>query len=351
MILPNPEKHIVTDTTSIRKALEYINEIDGNSSRTLFVLDKQKSLVGSITDGDIRRSLLKNSTVDDTVQSIMNKDYKFIVENRNKREIIKSCRKLNIQLIPIVSTDKKLLHILDISDLISSLPVDAIIMAGGEGKRLRPKTENTPKPLLLVGDKPIIEHNIDRLIKFGIENINITIKYLGNQLIDFFEKNKKPVNIVFQEEEKKLGTIGGIHLIQNIYSDFVLVMNSDLLTDINYDEFYQKAIDSKADLLVATIPYRVNVPYAVLSTEGDNITKLSEKPTYTYHSNAGIYLIKKEMIEFIPKNEFFNATDLIEILIQKGKSVKYYDIVGYWLDIGKHEDYEKANQDISHLDL
>ncbi len=223
-------------------------------------------------------------------------------------------------------------------------------MAGGEGRRLRPLTTHTPKPLLLVGDKPIIEHNVFRLQQFGIENIYVTLNYLGNQLRNYFQQRENGcLRFSFIEETQPLGTIGSVRLIPEFSNNHLLIMNSDLLTNIDYEDFYTEFCKKNADMAVATIPYKVDIPYAVLETDEHFVRDFKEKPTYTYYSNAGIYILKREVIDLIPVNSFFNATDLMETLIKTGRNVLSYPLLNYWLDIGKHDDYKKAQEDIKHI--
>ena len=223
-------------------------------------------------------------------------------------------------------------------------------MAGGTGTRLMPLTEKTPKPLLKVGDKAIMEHNLDRLSLYGIDDYWFSVKYLGEQIEDFFGKGEeKSINIKYVWENNPLGTIGAVSKIKDFRHNYVLVTNSDVLTNLDYEDFYLDFIDKDADFSVVTIPYEVNIPYAVLENKDGNIISFKEKPTYTYYSNGGIYLIKKEMLDYIPKDEFFNTTDLIESLIKKNKKVISYPLSGYWLDVGKHEDFEKAQKDIKQI--
>ena len=223
-------------------------------------------------------------------------------------------------------------------------------MAGGEGKRLRPLTEKTPKSLLKVGNRPIIEHNIDRLAEYGVEKIHISIKYLGYLIEEYFQNGEaKNISISYVKEDVPLGTIGAVSLINNLNSNYILLMNSDILTNIDYEDFFMEFVNQDADMAVATIPYKVDIPYAVLETSQNLVIDLKEKPTYTYYSNAGIYLIKKDLIKLIPTNSFFNATDLMELLIKSGKKLISYPLHSYWLDIGKHDDFEKAQEDIKHI--
>lgn len=228
--------------------------------------------------------------------------------------------------------------------------IDVVIMAGGKGERLMPLTKNTPKPLLKIGDKPIIEYNTDRLASFGIKHINITVNYLSDQIITYFEDNNKhQIDFNYIKESKSLGTIGALKLIENFKYDYILVMNADLLTNVNFEALFNDFISKNGDALIATIPYKVDIPHGVVETKAGFVTDLKEKPSYTYYSNAGIYVFKKECFDFIPQNTFFDATDLIEVLLTKNKKIVNYPILDYWLDIGKPENFQKAQEDIKHI--
>jgi NDP-sugar pyrophosphorylase family protein len=236
----------------------------------------------------------------------------------------------------------------------SLLPVDAVIMAGGVGTRLKPLTNNTPKPLLKIGNKEIISYNFDRLYQYGIFNQYITVNYLGNQIKDFCVNYNDEIKFKIIKEDKFLGTAGSLSLIDDFENDTILLMNSDLLTNIDYEDFYRSFKEKKADIMVASIPYDVSLPYAIFETNNINnkhIKSFKEKPTYTHYANAGIYLMKKSILRYIPKHEFFNATDLMNAVINNNDKLIHFPITGYWLDIGKHEDYDKAQRDISHIDF
>lgn len=223
-------------------------------------------------------------------------------------------------------------------------------MAGGRGERLRPLTDTVPKPLLKVGDLPIIEHNINRLVQYGIDDMWISVRYLGQQIKDYFKSGgDKGVSIQYIDEDKALGTIGAVSSAKDLKHDVVLVTNSDILTNLDYEDFYLSFVASGADLSVVTIPYDVNIPYAVLETINGHVVNFKEKPTYTYYSNGGIYLMKREVLGLIPDNTFFNATDLMDVMIKSNKKIHSYPLRGYWIDIGKHDEYTKAQEDIKHL--
>ena len=255
-----------------------------------------------------------------------------------------------MKLLPVLDSEQKIQRVIDFGKVKTILPVDAVLMAGGRGERLRPLTDSTPKPLLKIGAKPIIEHNIDRLMENGIQHYYITIRYLGEQIEAFFGNGfSKNISIQYVKEDNPLGTMGSVSLIKDFKHQHILVMNSDLFTNIDFEDFYQEFIDEDADMAVATVPYVVDVPYAVLNLTENQITSFKEKPTFTYYSNAGIYLIKRELLNNVPVEKNYNATDFIQALIDAGKKVVRYPIVGYWIDIGKPEDYQKVLEISKHL--
>jgi dTDP-glucose pyrophosphorylase len=344
-------EHLISYELSLNYALEKLNTL--SNELTLFALDENEKVIGSLTDGDIRRALLSGLTLSSSIKEAMQLNFKFLKLSDIDIDVVQNYKNLGINLLPLVDNDMRLIKILNLNVYHSILPLDVVIMAGGEGVRLRPLTENVPKPLLLVGDKPILEHNIDRLVNFGINNINICVKYLGHKIVDYFSNQSiKQIDIKYFFEESQLGTAGALSMISDFHFEDVLLMNADLLTNIDFEDFFRRFKASGADFMVAGIPYTVNVPYAILETNSDHdILSLSEKPSFTYYSNAGIYLFKRSCIELIPPNEYFNATDLIEKLISLGGTVKYYPLLQFWLDIGSKEDYEKANEFIKHLKI
>lgn len=348
----NFSKNIIQVEALLKQALELLNTLASKDSLTLFVINQHQQLVGTLTDGDIRRALLNGINLNDSISLAMNKNFKFLKLNDFDLATIDEYRKLELDLIPFLDENGKIIKIIDLYKKQSVLPIDVVIMAGGEGQRLRPLTLETPKPMLIVGNKPIIEHNIDRLENFGIHHFTITVKYLADKIINYFKTgNEKGVEIKYYTETIPLGTVGAVSAIETFYSDTILLMNSDLLTNIDYEEFYRSFKNSNCDMMVATIPYHVNVPYAVMETEGEIVKSFKEKPTYTYYSNAGIYLFKRSVVNLIPKNSFYNATDLMENIINKNMRLGYFPIHGYWLDIGQHADFTKAQEDIKHLKL
>jgi dTDP-glucose pyrophosphorylase len=338
--------YLIRQRSTIREALGLL---DGMSSidPILFVVDEQNRLVGSLTDGDIRRGLISRVDLDDKIENIFQNDPKYIVKGQEEFEKILIYRESNLRVIPVVDLNHCVVNVVNFREIKSYLPVDAVIMAGGKGQRLLPLTEHTPKPLLLVGNKPIIEHNLDRLAMFGIDDFWISINYLGEKIESYFgDGSLKNVQINYIKENRPLGTLGAVSLVDKFKHDYILITNSDLLTNIDYEHFFLDFISQDADMAVVTIPYQVNIPYAVLETEDGNVLGFKEKPTYTYYSNGGIYLLKKSLIEMVPKDDFYNATDLMNELIRQKKKVYSYPLMGYWLDIGTPTDLDKAQNDV-----
>lgn len=347
----NVDKHTINKRCSVRDALIKLDLISPSS--ILFVVDEHNKLLGSLTDGDLRRGFIKGLGFENSLLEFIQPNPVFIREKEYDLGQLEWFRKNLLKIIPIIDSHEIIVDILDFSLRKTLIPADAVIMAGGEGKRLRPLTESTPKPLLKVGNKPIIEYNIERLREVGVNTFNISINYLGEQLIEYFSDGKdKGIDIKYIRESKPLGTIGSILLVDHFNHDDIIVMNSDLLTNIDFGDFFKTYKDSNADMAVAATSYHVDVPYAVLEVnETNTVLSLKEKPRYTYYSNAGIYILKKDVLAMIPQNKFFDITDLMDRIIEMNLKLITYPINGYWLDIGKHEDYKKAQEDIKHIKL
>ncbi len=351
MFSKNISAHLIHSDQDVRHALKMLNALGLDS--ILFVVKDDNILVGSLTDGDLRRGFIDGLGFEDSLLSFIQKSPIAITENDYTLELLESYRKRNFKIVPILDKGGAIVDILNFRTQSTIIPATAILMAGGEGKRLRPLTENTPKPLLLVGDKPIIEYNIDRLIQVGIKRVVLSINYLGEQLEAYFSNgSEKGISIEYVRENKPMGTVGSVLLVDQIEHDDIIVMNSDLLTNIDFADFYKTYKESGADMAVAAVSYHVDVPYAVLEVkEGNAVKSLREKPRYTYFSNAGIYIFNKKLLNMIPPNAFYDITDLMEKVIEMDNKIVTFPINGYWLDIGKHEDFAKAQEDIKHIKL
>ncbi len=343
------KKYIISQDKSLLEALSQINSIE-TGPLCLFVEDNNGKMVGTLTDGDSRRALIKGASVNDSVSLVMNRDFNCLHEGVDDDVAhIHQQRDMKMKLVPILDSYNHIVDIVDLESCITKLPIDAVLMAGGKGERLRPLTLKTPKPLLPVGNKAIIDYNVERLISYGVKDINVTVNYLREQIEEHFSKEINGIKINCVREPQFLGTIGSIKFIKEFYHDTILLMNSDLFTNVNYEDFYMHFIKHNAEMSVATIPYSVNVPYGIFELDGRSIKGIKEKPSFNFYANAGIYLLKKKVLDNIPNDTFFNATDLIEKLVSMGENVIRFPLTGYWIDIGKPEDYKKAQDFVNHL--
>ena len=345
----NDNKHIISCNMTLIEALRYINEL-APEPLVLFIVDEDNRMVGTLTDGDSRRALISGASLSDSVDKVMHRNFNFLrkgIDDDVKH--LHEQKQMKMKLVPILDDDNHIVEIVNLDKYITRLPIDAVLMAGGKGVRLRPLTETTPKPLLPVGGKSIIDYNIDSLMENGIKHISVTVNYLHEQLEEHFAEPVNGVKIDCIKEPQFLGTMGATQFVTKFYNDVVLVMNSDLFTNIDYEDFYLHFKEHNADMSVAAVPYSISVPYGIFELEGRNIKGVKEKPIYNYFANAGIYLIKQELLENMPKNTFYNATDLMNDAVAAGKTVIRYPITGYWLDIGSHEEYKKANELVKHI--
>ena len=341
------QQYIIAESASIRDALVSLNSI-AHDTMSLFVVNSNEQMTGTLTDGDIRRGIISGAQLTDKVSTIMHRDFKYLKQSEFDVAHLKDFRKQRIIFVPILDERHHIVDVVNFRKFKSRLPIDAILMAGGKGERLRPLTVNTPKPLLPVGEKCIIDHNVDRLISYGIEHINVTTNYLGEQIEEHFAELRNGVRICCYREPKFLGTIGSVKFVENFYNDTILVMNSDLYTNIDYEDFFLHFQMHNAEMSVAAVPYNVSIEFGILDLDGRDIKGLIEKPKYSYYANAGIYLIKKNVLSEIPENTFFHATHLIEKLIEQKKKVIRYPLNGTWIDIGTPQEYAKVLEMIKH---
>ncbi|MEX0997211.1 MAG: nucleotidyltransferase family protein [Flavobacteriaceae bacterium] len=328
--------------------LSKMNTIRGLDTLMLFVVDDNNKVLGTLTDGDIRRHLAESKPIDVKVGEICFKDFRFETASNDYINLSKY-RNTVVKVLPILNEQGELSDIIDLKKQNAQLPLECVIMAGGRGKRLSPLTDTIPKPMLPLGQKPIIEHNIDRLISFGIKKIYISVKYLGEQIKAYFgDGDSKGIQIEYIWEESPLGTAGALSLLDNYQSEHLLLMNSDLFTDVNFEDLYLDLIQEEADMVVASTQYKVDIPFAIFEENERQVKSFKEKPTYIYHSNAGIYIFKTELIKKIPKNQFYNITDLMEELVKEGGKLIHNPILGYWIDIGSPADYKRAQEFVKH---
>lgn len=343
------KNHIISQDYTLLDALKRINTF-APEPLVLFVVDESNRMVGTLTDGDSRRALIAGASVNDKAEKIMLRNFRYIrLDDITNVQEIRHQKEMKMKLLPVLDEHRHIVDIINLEQYKTRLPVDAVLMAGGKGERLRPLTEKTPKPLLPVGDKAIIDHNVDRLISYGIQHVSVTVNYLKEQLEQHYQEPHNGIQIQTVREPQYLGTIGSIRFVPKFYNDTVLLMNSDVFTNIDYEDFFLHFQQHDAEMSVAAVPYNVSIPYGILDLDGRNIQGLLEKPKYNYYANAGIYLIKRSALEEVPEDTFFNATDLVEKLIREGKRVIRYPLNGTWIDIGTPQEYQKAQDLVKHI--
>lgn len=331
-------RHLISAGCDIREAMIAINALRG-VPLTLFVTDRDGKVTGSVTDGDIRRSLIAGNAVSSSVVSAMNRNFIALRPSDDSERMLRLARRRGASLLPRLDEEGRAVGIVNLNVTHAILPLDAVLMAGGRGERLRPLTLTTPKPLLKIGDKAIIDYNIDELRANGITNIFVTVNYLKEQIIEHFSDGRA----ICVEEPRRLGTMGSLSLVEGLKHDNLILMNSDLLTDLDFAELYHRHIDTGAALTMATTPYSVSVPFALTRTEGDMVTGLEEKPSFNYLANAGVYMMRRELLSRIRRGEYLDAPDFIASLIADGLKVSFFVITGTWIDIGSPQDYKYAS--------
>lgn len=347
----------ISPDSSIRSAMECVNS---GSCGIALVVDQGKHLLGTITDGDVRRAILAGTDLELPVSKLLSRkittQYSKPVTaspETDRNTLITLMRKYVLRQIPIVDNENRVIDIVMMDDLIpqiQELPLKAVIMAGGFGTRLRPMTGDTPKPMLPVGGKPLMELLIEQLRQIGIRRVNIATHYKPEKIFDHFGDGRSfGVELNYVNEDKPLGTGGALGLMGSP-TEKVLVINGDILTKMDFRAMLTYHQEQHAVMTVAVKQYDIKVPYGVIECEGSRVCALKEKPQVHFLVNAGVYLLEPRVYEFIPKHEHFNMTDLIQRLIDSDQTVASFPIIEYWLDIGQVADYERAQEFIKKKD-
>lgn len=345
------DKYTIAAEATLMEALGKLNALSGGAM-TLFVEDESGRLVGTLTDGDIRRALLGGVSLEATANAVCHKKFRSVSATDIDPAELRRFRSEGICLVPVVDSEGRLSSILDISGRRTYLPLRAVLMAGGKGERLRPATLTTPKPLLQIEGKAIIDYNVEALAACGIEDITVATGYLAEQLYEHFASPVAGVSVKCVREQAPLGTIGALTLTDAYKEDGdTLVMNSDLLTTISFEEMYLRHRDTGADITIAAIPYQVSVPYAILTldpADSDRVIAIEEKPSNSYYANAGIYIFSSKVVKLLEPGRRTDATDLVETAIARGFKVSYYPIRGTWIDVGSPVDFRQAAELMRH---
>jgi dTDP-glucose pyrophosphorylase len=337
---------LVIDKEDIRRV---ISAIDKGGLRIALILNNKGQLIGTISDGDIRRGLLKGLTLDSSLLQIINKNCLKANLKTNRSQITKMMRENAISQIPIVSEDNVFIGLEISDDLLpnsgkSSIPNYALLMAGGRGSRLSPITDNCPKPLLPINEKPILEIILEQCIQSGIRNFFISVHYLAEKIINYFEDGSKwDVNITYLHEDSPLGTAGALKLLPSDFQKSIVLINGDVLTKINYQNLLKYHAINSADITICAREQILSSPYGVIEVDGIDFKSMVEKPSFRQLVNAGIYVLKPTSIALVRKEDYLDMPDLIDIAKKRQKKIIVYPMHEYWLDIGKPEALNKAH--------
>lgn len=339
-------KCIVYPDNTIANTLQIIEE---TASRIAIVLNKEDdTVIGTISDGDIRRAILKGKQISDSIHDIYCTTPTLCNTNDPIEQIIQIAISKKLYQIPIVDSNNHLVKIEDLGNMLyaTERPNTVVLMAGGLGTRLRPLTEDIPKPLLKVGEKPIIETIIENFAKYGFRNIIISLNYKSEMIQEYFgDGSNHNINISYIHEDTKLGTAGALSLLKEAPTGPIFVMNADILTNINFSHLLDYHIAENAVITMCVREYDFQVPYGVIKMNNNEVQAIEEKPIHKFFVNAGIYILSPQILEKIPYNQYYDMPTLIEDMLNEEKKVSSFPIHEYWLDIGRISEFEKAQLD------
>ena len=329
---------------------ESIKILDQTAMQILMVTDHNGGLIGTVTDGDIRRAILRGKKLDAPISSIMNKNPITINKKLTRTEAISLLTENSINCVPVLNADKKIIRLETMARSFFNQDytnTSVVIMAGGLGTRLRPLTNATPKPMLKINGKPLLERMILNLSEQGFNHFFISVNYKAEMIKNYFQNGEKfGVKIEYLEEAKPLGTGGALSLLpESLKSKHLIIMNGDLLTDLNFQNLLEFHTSQKSAATMAVRDHRIEVPYGVVDFHNEIFSNLVEKPLHTFFVNVGIYVINKKELKYIPNDQFYDLPELFNILKTKRKKVTVFPLREYWRDIGNISDFKQAQKE------
>jgi len=336
---------IISQDDSIHTAVE---KLDDNEAHIILIVDKNRKLLGTVTDGDVRRGLLKNIGLSEPVKKIMKRNPITASIKDTKKTVFSLMRNMKIKQIPILDEVGCLCELEVLGNILEGEPKanEVVLMAGGLSTRLRPLTSDIPKPMLEIGGKPILETILASLIQCGFWKFHISVNYLGQKIKDYFgDGSKWGVQINYLQEDTKMGTAGSLSLLPNNIDSSLIVMNSDLLTTVDFNHLLSFHHEHKSLATMGVRNFDYTVPYGICKFENHSIVEIVEKPTYKFFINAGIYVLEPEVLNVIPKNKYLDMPALFSLLMGLKQNTTAFPIREYWLDIGQISDFEKARQE------
>jgi dTDP-glucose pyrophosphorylase len=345
----NPEDLFVGEGATIFEALERISK---TGKGLVLVVDEGRRLVGIATDGDLRKAILRGTSLDAGLATAVNRAPAVTRAGGAAADALALMRQRSFRHLPVVDEQGRVVELLLLDELLAPPPplrIPAVIMAGGEGKRLRPLTEATPKPLLRVGGKPLIEILIEHLRHCGLSDVIVTLHHKSQMIRQYLgDGSRLGVRLTYVEESTPLGTMGALTLVRERLEPGALVVNADILTKCDFRAmwaFHRR--QGPPAMTVGVSLHQVEIPYGEFTLRDDRVLAVDEKPRKEYPINTGIYILEPPAIDLIPHGVYFDATDLIHVLLGAGRPVAAYAIREYWLDVGRQLDFERANRDVA----
>jgi dTDP-glucose pyrophosphorylase len=340
------KKIIIKKTDTMQIAIELL---DKESLRIVMVVDENERLIGTVTDGDIRRGLIRRLPMDIAITEVMFNDPTVASIKDDKKSVLFKMKELDLLQIPIVDSDRKIVGLETLQNLLQKNRYDnpVFLMAGGFGRRLRPLTDHLPKPLLKVGNKPILENILDQFIASGFHDFYISIHYKSEMVKKHFgDGSNWNVSIKYIHEEEPLGTAGGLGLLPSDLPKLpILMMNGDLLTKIDFDKLLNFHLETGDDATMCVREYDFKVPYGVIKADGRHIVSIQEKPIQNFFVNAGVYVLNQSILDIVDGVKYLDMPELLEKIIKGSGRVNMFPVHEYWLDIGQIEQFDKAQQD------
>ena len=335
---------LVKPTDTIRSV---IATIDAGELQIALVVDGQRRLLGTVSDGDVRRALLRGVTLDESVEGIMNASPLAVTEDVPRSAVEGLMKASSLRRIPVLDDERVVKDLaLPQAEVREARPSNLVVlMAGGLGTRLAELTDDCPKPLLKVGSKPILETILERFVEQGFHRFLISVNYKAEMIEEYFRDGSHwGVEIDYLREHKRLGTAGALTLLPAPPDEPILVMNGDLLTSVNFREMLAFHREMKLEATMAVREYDVQIPFGVVEIDGHRVRALVEKPMNRYFVNGGIYVLDPSCLDLIPPDTFYDMPSVLDAMLQGRRRVGSFPIHEYWLDVGRIDDFRTANE-------
>ena len=345
----NWKKSVVLPAASVKDVMQVM---DKSALQIVFVVDEDNRLLGAVTDGDVRRSILRGGDLSQPVATIMNIHPISALQGTERAALLRLMKAKTVRQIPLVDEENHLVGLAQMEELLYRPRRDnaVVLMAGGLGTRLRPLTDKIPKPLLKVGTKPILETILESFLDAGFHRFYFAVNYKSQMIEDYFgDGSRFGAEIAYLHENKRMGTAGALFFLPEQPKAPILVMNGDLLTKVDFGALLDYHIEQGATATMAVREYNYQVPYGVIDFDGEQITGIREKPSYSFFVNAGIYVLSPEAVAQVNKEEFFDMPQLFDELVTAGKKTTVFPVREYWLDIGRMDDFQRAQEEYGEL--